>query len=135
MTSIIRGILTGAVLTGTLLLSVEQASADCVRHFYNKSDVRWHINIRMWKPKPLKIKEYNIYVGPKETKRFKWSSSIVGTIMRNRDRADLIVSRRGYRRKFKVVDQKDGDCVYIKHSGNTGKASVNAPANGDLTLH
>ena len=48
----------------------------------------------------------------------------------------LITDAHSTEKKFDYdTDSKFNECPYIHHSGNTGGASVNDPANGDITIH
>jgi len=41
----------------------------------------------------------------------------------------------GNNKTFSYLSNNPGTCPYIRHSGNTGGASVNEPADGDYTIH
>ena len=128
------------VLTGALNV-VSPAAASCVRHFYNKSNTQWEVRIY----KKNGALDVRIYVGAKKTRKWKWTNSLwhakqggfykyVEFYRNGVKQCKGATKRSKYSCGYYISAQSDGDCIYIKHRGSTGKVSVNAPANGDLVL-
>lgn len=126
-----------AAVVGAPLLISSPASATCVRHFKNLSNVTWTISIY----KTGELLDERLSVAPNSTKQWTWTHSLFNLtspfyshILMDRDGQPQCRGASYGDCGYSIEGQSDGDCVYIKHHGNTGAGSVNEPANGDLWL-
>lgn len=103
------------------LLTATPAEAGCTRHVYNKSKDVWVMSIeRDGKP----YKEFRIRPGQNASfiMHGGWTKANI------RFRTDL------YDESFHLQDVRSKDCYLIKHTGITGRAVLNEPADGDAIL-
>lgn len=128
----------GAILV--LATSTAASAADCVRHFYNDSRDSWMITLHnnsgtcsvanaveqsqcVIPAGQVALLTYNL--PGKHQNAYIW----VGT--------DGAVTHSSYDHSYDLEADTDGKCIYIKHSGSTGRASLNdgrgSNASGDIT--
>ncbi|MBL4758278.1 MAG: hypothetical protein JKY32_11810 [Rhizobiales bacterium] len=135
MSRVRNAVLSFCALSTIGLMSVQPALADCTRHFVNHTDKTWLIDVLD------NHDEHDVRtVLPHETVAYTYTTSLLNGTPGHYTWASRIrimgPAPENYTQTFDLKIQDDGDCVYISHSGmgNTGSATVNEPANGDLKL-
>ncbi len=135
MSGVRKGVLGFCALSTIGLMAIEPAFADCTRHFYNATDRKWLIDVIDNKGQSDLTK-----IGPNQTVAYTYTSNMMnGTNGRKTWASKIRImgpSPENYTQTFPLNIQPDGDCVHIEHPGmsNTGSATVNEPANGDVQL-
>ena len=130
-----KGALGFCALTTIGFMFIQPASADCTRHFYNATDKKWLIDVIDNNGQSDLRK-----IGPKQSVAYTYTTSLMnGTAGHNTWASKIRImgpSPENYTQTFPLKIQPDGDCVHIEHPGmsNTGSATVNEPANGDVQL-
>lgn len=90
----------------------------CTRHLYNKSNSFWLFTGSGGSG----MCEKGCAIAPNTAIPISYSTTSMS----------IDLQGPGYHDGFTVTGR--GDCVYIQHNGNTGKAVLNDPANGDIVL-
>jgi len=97
------------------------ANAECTRHFYNQSSSEWTVIFGGENPNKLSIPANSTIPIQYRVGGIPWTNA-----------AYLTVQGPNYQRSFSIENRID--CVYLDHDGNTGRAVLNQPANGDITF-
>ncbi len=109
------------LLFSALFTISSSARADCTRHFYNQSSSQWVVTFGGENPNHLNIPAGATIPITYGISGIPWT-----------DAAYLTVQGPAYSQSFAIEARLD--CVYLDHDGNTGRALLNDPANGDITF-
>ena len=141
-------------LLGTSLITTQQAYAHgstksfCGRHFYNKSKHYWYVSFYTKGKGNNPGGDYNyIQIDPGKTHHFYTEKLFTATLAEvtlnfdhvrvqsytgpNKSGTPSHNSAYGVSSRDSNVLWQTG-CIYINHSGSTGKVGLNSPADGDM---
>lgn len=139
----IRSGFTVLTAMATIIISVNTAQADCERHIYNNSSQDWEVQCvgrDGWSGFTGNAlggceSSWFLRIPAGQTKLIEYTCGWKEGYLQ------FLSADGKYDRMFKVgfdVGCAAGvmldDCVYLRHSGNTGRAVLNDPANGDVKL-
>ncbi len=155
---ILRRLAAASAALVLVVATAQSANADCVRHIYNQSSTAWVVRClngssdlcclrydngcqETFAPRQPGLVHY-FYILPGETVEIKYGCLLA-------DRLIELEAQAGspYNYKFnislgagatlcKVADALFTGCAYLEHPnmGNTGRATLNEPADGDIIL-
>lgn len=110
-----------AILLSALFAVSSTANAECTRHYYNESSSEWSVIFGGENPNKVTIPAGSTVPVRYGISGIPWTNA-----------AYITVEGPDYQRSFSIEARLD--CVYIDHDGNTGRAVLNQPANGDITF-